>query len=137
MDLITKEDCLSVDSPPSKGIDFNGISVFSLKAIQKVSHANHKIEICGIGNNKKLFFLKNISKTPKVRFEINPSDYFKILKNATFLFHSHCCGSAVPSEVDIFAAEEACLDSLIYSVPERSFSLYSSKFKKSIYFSLE
>ena len=124
-------------SRPSKDIDFNGISIFSLKAIQKISLANHKIEICGIGNSKKLFFFKNISKTPKVRFEINPSDYFKILKNAVFLFHSHCCGSAVPSEVDIFAAEEACLDSLIYSVPDRNFSLYNSKFKKCIYFSLE
>jgi proteasome lid subunit RPN8/RPN11 len=126
-----------VDSPPSKGIGFNGISVFFLKSIQKVSHANHKIEICGIGSSGKLFFFKNISKNPKERFEINPSDYFKILKNAVFLFHSHCCGSAIPSELDIFTAQEACLDSLIYSVPERSFSVYSYKFKKSIYFSLE
>ena len=58
-----------VDSPPLKGIDFKGIPVFFLKAIQKVSHANPKIEICGIGGAKKLFFFKNISKNPKERFE--------------------------------------------------------------------
>ena len=137
MDKHIKKDCPLEVFRLSRDTDFKCISYSFLKNIQRVSNLHSNIEICGIGSYNKLFFLKNISLEPQKRFDIDPSSYVKNFKKLSFLFHSHCIGAAVPSEIDIFASEEACLDNLIYSVPEKNFCLYDFKLKKAIYFSIE
>ena len=116
----------------SKNTNFN--STF-LKNIVNVAHLCDW-EICGAATQDKLYFFKNLSATPKETFYIAPSDYFKIYKNIIFLFHSHCLGSAAPSEADLKIAQESSLGSLIYSVPEKNFSFYDPKREKLIYFCL-
>ena len=115
-----------------KDIDFN--TVF-LSSISRVANCCD-FEVCGAATSDKLYFFKNLSENPKETFIVNPAEYFAFYNDVKFFFHSHCLGSAVPSEADTAIADELCRPFLIYSSKDENFSFYSPKAQKSIYFSL-
>ena len=115
-----------------KDIDFN--TVF-LSNISKMANCCD-FEICGAVTSDRLYFFKNSSKTPKETFIVDPAEYAAFYSGINFFFHSHCMGSATPSEVDIDIADELFRPLLIYSTQDRNFSFYNPKSQKSIYFSL-
>ena len=98
----------------------------------------HDFECCGIATTKKLHFLENNHPNKKLFFEINPEDYFSILRseNIVFIWHSHVFGSADPSDCDVEYAYDHQHSSLIYSVQDENFCFFRTDPFKSVYFSI-
>ena len=127
-----RQGCLSGDFRPLKDINFNTVFLSSISRVANWCD----FEICGAVTADKLYFFKNSSKNPKEAFVVNPAEYINFYGDINFFFHSHCLGSAVPSEVDIAIADELLRPFLIYSSKDENFSFYNPKSQKSIYFSL-
>jgi len=106
-----------------------------LKSIIKVSNICD-FEICGAVTSEKVYFFKNLSSNPRETFCVSAYDYAKIYPKIQFFFHSHCLGSAKPSEIDVFTSIEMDRPFLIYSTIDKNFSFYTPKNQNLIYFSL-
>ena len=108
-----------------------------LGKIKDISKKN-PIESCGVCCSDGVFELKNIAKNPCCFFIVDPDEYLYLIKNKNILYfwHSHVFGNERPSEYDILTSQEAQLNSLIYSCVTDSFSFFSYKSVKLVYFSV-
>jgi len=88
------------------------------------------VEICGLlgksGENYIPVILKNKHSDPKNYFAIDPLEYLKFSRENEMVavFHSHCIGDSQPSDFDKANSENTEMPFLIYSLPEKKFSLY-------------
>ena len=96
----------------------------------------HKTEICGLIADNSLFFVKNISPSPKDTFFIDPAKHIEVLgaKKIDYCFHSHPVASVTPSQSDIDLSDNALIPFLIFSVLEKRFALYDPNTQETIYF---
>jgi len=107
-------------------------------SIIKAAHAKPNEEICGIITKDFLVFADNISKNPRIHFEISPSIYFDIkIKSGieiSSVFHSHVLGSAEPSLADTEMSDNCLINYLIYSIITNEFCTYNPLLKQKKYF---
>lgn len=88
------------------------------------------IEICGFLGKKdddySARILKNKHSDPKNFFAIDPLEHLKFTQEFELVavFHSHCVGDSQPSDFDKVNSENTLAPFLIYSLPEKKFSLY-------------
>lgn len=120
------------DNLQLKLLDFKG----SLSKIRKISLKNFNVESCGFLTKNDAFSCKNISKSPKNSYIIDPLDFFK---NQEFVavWHSHPFQSSVPSDFDIDQSCESGFPFLIYGIGSDDFSFFCPKSFNLFYFSLE
>lgn len=88
------------------------------------------MEICGLLGRKDSDYtpriLKNKHSDPKNHFAIDPLEYLKFVQEfePVAVFHSHIMGDSQPSEFDKINSENTLLPFLIYSLPEKKFSIF-------------
>lgn len=88
------------------------------------------IEICGFLGKKdgeyECRVVKNKHPNPREFFSIDPVEYLKFMREHEMvaIFHSHVQGDSQASEFDKVNSENTLIPFLIYSVPEKKFSLF-------------
>ncbi len=88
------------------------------------------MEVCGLLGKKDSSYcakiLKNTHQDPKNYFSIDPREYLKFIREYSLVavFHSHYVGDSQPSDFDKANSESTLAPFLIYSLPEKKFSLY-------------
>lgn len=91
---------------------------------------NRVCEICGFLGKKDGQFVAKIVKNkhsdPKNYFAIDPLDFlhFKRENEIVAIFHDHLSGDSSASDFDKVNSENTATPFLIYSVPEKRFSLF-------------
>lgn len=88
------------------------------------------MEICGFLGKKDGQYtakpLKNKHSNPREFFSIDPLEQLKFIREYEMVavFHSHCAGDSQPSDFDKANSENTLFPFLIYSLPEKKFSLF-------------
>lgn len=89
-----------------------------------------KVEVCGLlGIKDDEYFprmMKNKHSDPQNHFSIDPLEYLKFSQEFELVavFHSHIVGDSQPSDFDKVNSENTVVPFLIYSLPEKKFSLF-------------
>lgn len=91
---------------------------------------NRVCEICGFLGRKNGKFVAKIVENkhcdPKNYFAIDPLDFllFKKEYELIAIFHDHLSGHSSPSDFDKLNSENTATPFLVYSVPEKKFSIF-------------
>jgi proteasome lid subunit RPN8/RPN11 len=89
-----------------------------------------KVEICGLLGIKNGEYcsriLRNKHPEPQNYFSIDPLEYLRFSQEFEMVavFHSHVIGDSQPSDFDKVNSDNTTVPFLIYSLPEKKFSLF-------------